>query len=146
MLTGAAGPAGPDGPAGPAGPSGPAGAAGAQGIQGIQGIQGPQGFPGTNGTNGTNGVSGWERIPGTASADDENAKTAVADCTAGKRVVGGGYVLSGQAGDALTENVITSSHPVDDDTWQVVTRSAGTIGGDHSFAVQAFAICATVQP
>ncbi|MGE4085495.1 MAG: hypothetical protein AB7H93_21080 [Vicinamibacterales bacterium] len=90
-------------------------------------------------------MSGWERIVGTTSLDDETAKTAEASCSAGRKVVGGGYVLSGRSGTALTRSLVDGSYPLDDDTWQVTTRSTAG-GGDNSYAVTVYAICTTALP
>jgi hypothetical protein len=100
------------------------------------GSTGPQGAP---------GVSGWERVVGATSVDDETAKTAVANGSGGRQVVGGGYVLSSLSGSSVTGNVVQASYPVAADTWQVTTRSTAA-GGDNSYAVTAYAICVTALP
>ena len=90
-------------------------------------------------------MNGYLRFAGTTSADDENAKTADANCASGK-VVGGGYVLSSLSGNAVTEagSLVLSSFPFDDDTWRVTTRSNSS-GGDNSYAITAWAICLNVS-
>lgn len=101
--TGAQGPAGPKGDAGPAGPVGPAGATGAQGpagpagptgATGPQGPAGPIGATGATGPQGAPGVSGYEIIQGAISVPALSVVKTAAICPAGKKVFGGGLLLS----------------------------------------------------
>jgi hypothetical protein len=116
---------------GPQGDPGPAGADGADGAVG------PQGPPGADGADG--GIAGQEIVAGAASADNESAKTVTADCPIGKVVVGGGFRTSDVSDPA--EIVITGSYPSDADTWTATGSVDGT-GGDRSYSLQAYAICA----
>jgi hypothetical protein len=88
-------------------------------------------------------VSGWERVIGTVSASNSSSpKTAAANCTAGKNVIGGGYVLAA-SGDVSKLSVV-SNWPSDGDTWSVTVRedvSLFTPAGN--WTVQAYAICIT---
>ena len=163
-LTGAKGDQGDQGIQGLIGATGLTGAKGDQGIQGIQGLTGetgstgpastvpgptgPTGATGSSGPSGptgptgADGVSGWQLIPGTPSADNEEAKTVTATCPAGKNVVGGGFLTL-----AVTnpdEIVITANYPSSPTVWTVSGTLDQPGGGDDSFALQAFAICVTV--
>ena len=163
-LTGAKGDQGDQGIQGLIGATGLTGAKGDQGDQGIQGLTGetgstgpastvpgptgPTGATGSSGPSGptgptgADGVSGWQLIPGTPSADNEEAKTVTATCPAGKNVVGGGFLTL-----AVTnpdEIVITANYPSSPTVWTVSGTLDQPGGGDDSFALQAFAICVTV--
>lgn len=85
-------------------------------------------------------LSGYERVSNTASLDttNNNQTTATVDCSAGKKVVGGG-MLNGS--DAY---VPQHSRATDDDTWSVTTRCESTALGTCSAGdLTAYAICAT---
>ncbi len=144
---GATGPAGPQGPAGADGApgadgaTGPAGADGAPGADGATGPAGPQGPAGADGADG--GLAGYEVVVGVASADDETAKDVTASCSSGGVVIGGGFLTS-NVSDA-TEVVITASYPNASDTWRV-TGTVDDNGGDKSYSLQAYVICATTTP
>ena len=63
-----------------------------------------------------------------------------ATCTGGRKVIGGGYALSAVSDSDV---LVLASYPSTDDTWTVSANDL-TSGGDHSYAIQAYAICATV--
>jgi len=84
-------------------------------------------------------VSGWERVFGTASADDESDRTVTASCSTGKKVVGGGFLTSDRSNTG--EIVIYNSYPSDQSTWSVSAKVDSTVSGDESFRLQAYAIC-----
>lgn len=101
--TGATGAQGPAGPAGPAGPVGPTGATGAQGPAGPpgpigptgpQGPAGPAGPTGATGPQGGPGVSGYEIVQVAISIPAVSVVKSAAVCSAGKKVFGGGLLLS----------------------------------------------------
>ena len=78
-------------------------------------------------------------MTGAASADIEGPRTATADCPGPKIVIGGGFVTTlVSAPNAVT---ILTSQATDSDTWSVSGDSIST-GGDTSYALAAFAICA----
>ena len=138
-VMGATGPAGGEGPIGSTGEIGPTGPSGS-GETGATGVEGPMGSTGPVGETGANGISGWEKIVGTLSSDDELQKTVTADCTLGKKVIGGGFLTESRSDSG--EIAIALNGPIDDDTWQVVAGVDATSGGDESFAIQAVVICA----
>jgi hypothetical protein len=90
----------------------------------------------------TDDGSGYERVTGVASTDDENAKSVTATCTGGKKIIGGGYLTSNVSSPA--DIIITSSYPSSDTVW-TATGSVITGGGDQSYSLQAFALCATMN-
>jgi len=81
-------------------------------------------------------------VTGTISADDEAAKTVTATCTGGTKVIGGGFELSSVSD---TNVLVLASFPSSDTVW-TVSGSDMTGGGDRSYAIRAYAICATVAP
>jgi hypothetical protein len=111
--TGVAGPAGPAGPTGPAGEAGPAGAAGPAGISGYEVVQYSE-----NDVLPVNGLA-----------------TRQANCSTGKTVISGGYVVPSELDTA------PMSRPTEDHTgWVVTFHSNGGSG-----AVSVYAICAIVN-
>jgi hypothetical protein len=142
---GATGAPGADGAAGADGAPGATGAPGADGAQGLQGDpwpegpQGPQGDVGPAGADGA-GAAGYDR-KSDASADDENAKSVTATCTGGRKVIGGGFAVTDVSNGFYP--VVTANGPSSDTAWTV--ESTSTSGAqDRSYALTAYAICATV--
>ena len=132
------GPTGPQGPQGPMGPQGPAGPAGPVGPAGPQGPQGPVGPAGAQGPAGPAGASGYEVV----SVMEENGffetdETVIAQCPAGKKVLGGGHIMNPAVGR------VGHSRPHNNNTaWYVYVDN---LGGNTPF-VSAWAICADVGP
>jgi hypothetical protein len=88
-------------------------------------------------------VSGWERVLGTASASNEiSPKTASADCSADKKVIGGGFVVLAASGN-VAEVTVSASWPSDSDTWSA-TAAEDNDNGVGSWSIQAYALCASV--
>ena len=140
-LSGQTGQQGSTGATGMAGEAGSVGATGASGAgsTGATGMQGSIGATGLQGTAGTNGVSGYERNVGTLSADDEYQKTVTATCTAGKKVIGGGWLTSNVSNS--NEIYVSYNGPPNETSWQVIAGVDGATAGDESFSIQAVAIC-----
>ena len=115
----------------PAGPAGPAGPQGAKGDKGDKGDKGETGSP---------GISGLARIEAVSATDSSTAKSAVATCPAGKRIVGGGAYLSQAAtgGPAL----ITSRPTPDLTAWSAVAVETSAWG--LGWRIESYALCATV--
>ena len=93
---GAVGPAGPRGQQGPAGPQGPGGVAGPAGPRGPQGPAGPQGPVGPTGpAPRLYTVTNQFNVPGETDPNSgmDNLAQAVAFCTFGDAVTGGGFDL-----------------------------------------------------
>jgi hypothetical protein len=137
------GPIGPVGPMGPVGPIGPVGLIGPVGPQGLQGEQGPQGLPGQQGIQGVPGpagISGLEVVQvysGTQNADIINV---IAECPAGKNVLGGGFATAGNNVDIT----VATNGPVGSTQWAV--QAAQNDLTARLWSVFAFAICANVAP
>jgi hypothetical protein len=117
-----------------AGCSGPQGPQGAQGPKGDQGAPGPQGATGPTGPAGPAGVSGYEIITNLGTLPPNGTVTVIANCPAGKRVTGGGYVVPA-VGDTAS-----LSRPEGNNAWRVDFKSNGG-SGDASV----FAVCATAN-
>jgi hypothetical protein len=81
-------------------------------------------------------VSGWERVIGTPSVNNDNNKTVTVNCPGTKKVIGGGGSINNDSA------FITQSYPSADNQWTV--RSA-KVNGSVSWIVTAYAICANVQ-
>lgn len=113
----------------------------ATGPRGATGPQGPQGPTGPQGSPGANGVSGWERVQGnTFTGGPGTYLTSRADCTAGKKVIGGGFEQE-PVGQLIQ---IMSSSPVQDGSgWAVLASNPPSNGTTRSLI--AYAICAQVN-
>ena len=141
-LAGADGKDGVDGLAGADGKDGVDGLAGADGkdgVDGLAGVDGKDGVDGLAGVAGTNGVSGYEIVPGTPSGDIDGARTVTATCLNGKKVVGGGFLVSSIASSA--EVAIYASYPSSNTVWTV----SGTVDNPNApttnYVLTAYAIC-----
>lgn len=83
-------------------------------------------------------VTGWERITATGAGPTtgNDSATVSANCTAGKRVMGGG------GSNNVASNVyLNGSYPADSDTWTVVYVASGSGAGANTMT--AYAICVT---
>ena len=141
-LAGADGKDGVDGLAGVDGKDGVDGLAGVDGkdgADGLAGVDGKDGVDGLAGVAGTNGVSGYEIVPGTPSGDIDGARTVTATCLNGKKVVGGGFLVSSIASSA--EVAIYASYPSSNTVWTV----SGTVDNPNApttnYVLTAYAIC-----
>ena len=144
---GATGDKGPTGDEGPPGPAGTTGATGPTGPTGPTGAKGPTGDQGPAGPTGASAISGWERVAGTTSATDSNEpKGSTANCSPGKKVLGGGYnVTSGTLSTDDRGSInFYANNPIDDDSWQVIAGEEDDI--NTTWQIQAYAICANVAP
>lgn len=133
------------------GPPGAAGPPGAQGPQGSQGPKGPSGPRGAQGIQGSPGISGYEIV---TAVETEAAPgptllltSDVADCPAGKTVLGGGAsALADQGGGVYTlagAGDVIQSQPLSDGTgWRA--RFAIDNPLQKGFQMTVFAICAIV--
>jgi hypothetical protein len=107
----------PAGPAGPAGPTGPAGPAGAPG-----------------------GVRGLEVVYSPSAGGAFTVKSAEAHCPAGKKVTGGGHVISG---DTNASVAVSAPGAVPNPTSWYVQAIEPTATG-VSWTLYAYAVCADV--
>ncbi len=167
-AVGPAGPTGPAGPAGPAGPVGPKGPAGADGQPGAQGLVGPDGQPGPEGpagqrgpsgppgpegptgpqgSRGPAGISGFEMVTArtpNSGFDSDNLKQATAQCPNGKRVVGTGASIEGDAEDLAGRVALLEIAPVNGRQARAVAAEMAP-GTDRRWALIAVAYCAEVD-
>lgn len=120
---------------GPQGVQGQTGATGSQGASGPQGAQGPAG---------TNGVSGREVVSAlSASGSGTGSRSATATCPVGKKVVGGGAVITDDAGTPIQQTLIyaSGSYPSGEGAWTAFGAKNGASA--VIWRVAAFAICAS---
>ena len=139
---------------GATGPTGPTGPTGATGATGATGDPGAPGATGATGATGAAGASDYLRVTGTPSASNATTpKTAVADCTGGRKVLGGGYdivVTDGPDGGTTLDNIgeinVVINRASDDDTWTVTAAVDNAGDMDDNWALTAYAVCATMNP
>ena len=133
-LAGERNPTGAQGPKGNPGPTGPPGNPGPTGPHGTPGPAGPQGPAGPAGPS---GISGWEyRVSDGVVVPPAVGRDAQANCTDGKKALGGGASSTGQV------TFVVNSAPTDDGTgWVVHSRNT-----DNQFqsTLYAWVICANV--
>ena len=144
---GAAGAQGATGPAGPKGDPGPQGAAGAAGAQGPPGATGPkgdpgpqgaagaQGPPGAQGPAGSPGVSGYQVVQTTCTVAAAGSNECLAECPAGKAVLGGGVFNDRASASTFRSN------PEGGVRWRGGVRAGAT----EIDQMTTFAICGVVQ-
>ena len=73
------------------------------------------------------------------SLDDETLKTVNADCSNGKKVIGGGFITDNRSDSG--EIAVVTNGPIDDDTWEVIAGIDAATTSNESFSIQAVAIC-----
>ncbi len=116
---------------------------GLDGAPGPVGATGADGPPGATGATGSTGLAGWQRISVVTTNDSlgpggEVVRTAT--CPAGKRVLGGGFVVFGATGRWVS----TSNGPFSDSQW--VVAMANLTGGTITAArTEAWAVCANTN-
>jgi hypothetical protein len=66
------------------------------------------------------------------------------DCTGGRSVLGGGFIVAVESGSAA-EITVYDSHATDSDTWSV-TGAEDNDADVGNWSITAFAICALVSP
>jgi hypothetical protein len=141
------GPQGPVGPAGPHGPAGPAGPTGPRGDTGATGPQGPQGDKGAPGPTGPAGVSGYHVVWNFGNLGGSGRTWTVESfCGTGENVLGGGYEIDNENGDA-TNTVVTASEPVLQaaNAWRVrLTNNNSEVFSGGYVDLYVYAICAKV--
>lgn len=113
--------------------------AGATGPQGPAGRQGPAGPAGPQGPAGTSGVSGLEVVYLASGSGPGATKEAEAQCPAGKKVTGGGAIVTG--GSKATVTASAPGAVPNPTSWYVEARQYEP--SDVSWSVIAYAVCAT---
>jgi hypothetical protein len=82
-------------------------------------------------------VTGWETVSATSPSNTTSPKTTSVSCTGGKKVLGGGYMVSASGNE--TQVTVTAGYPSANNTWTVTTVKTN---GNPSWSVTAYAICA----
>jgi len=119
------------GPTGPTGPTGSTGPSGPQGERGIQGLA---------------GVSDLQRVDMSTHNNSDSPKTTVANCPAGKKVVGGGaQIFIGEPGVKVGPIAIKKSWPDKEMThWAATAEEVSPT--ELKWFLTAYALCAAVDP
>jgi hypothetical protein len=132
---------GPQGPAGPTGPQGVAGSAGPAGPRGDTGAPGPTGPQGPAGVSAYHVVWNFGNLGGSG-----RTWTVESFCGTGENVLGGGYEIDNENGDA-TNTVVTASEPVLQaaNAWRVrLTNNNSEVFSGGYVDLYVYAICAKV--
>jgi hypothetical protein len=111
------------------GPAGPAGPKGDKGDKGDTGAQGPV------------GVSGRVMVLKSSLSNSSSTRAVLAQCPAGKSVIGGGALVSNLATGGPA---VAGSRPEGTDGWYAFAFETGAYAGNWDLS--AYAICATVAP
>jgi hypothetical protein len=83
-------------------------------------------------------MGNYERRTGSpVSINFNSTGTATATCSAGRRVVGGGYTATNSQLDVI---IVTANYPTADDTWTVSARFSYDFSS-ASITLTAYAIC-----
>lgn len=93
------------------------------------------------GTPGPPGVSGLQRVDGVTDSSSSGSKAVSVNCPSGKRVIGGGARVTGSGANRVS---ITENFP-DSDGSKWNARANEVVGTSATWALQAYALCATVQ-
>jgi hypothetical protein len=144
-LTGATGSTGSKGATGDTGLAGSTGATGVTGATGSTGATG-QGATGATGPTGANGATGYSKVDGirvpASGTNGTDPKTTTATCTGGRKVVGGGYLVTTSVAGDLDEITVYENRPTSETVWTASAQEDNP--STSSWALQAYAICATI--
>jgi hypothetical protein len=116
---------------------------GLDGAPGSVGATGAPGQPGSTGATGATGLAGWQRVSVVTNNDTLVANGEVVrfvNCPAGKRVLGGGFVVFGATGRWVS----TSNGPTSDTQWAIAMANLGG-GAIVAARTEAWAICANTN-
>jgi hypothetical protein len=123
-----------------------------QGIQGTAGAPGQPGQPGQPGAPGAPGISGLQVVRAFSGPDSNSKKTQTAYCPEGKRAIGSGAAVVGQAISGSEPNqvanvVITQVAPSLHDVvpGSVFAEAAERPATSDVWELDVYAICANVQ-
>jgi hypothetical protein len=94
--------------------------------------------PGPPGAPGADGVSGLEVVYQSTGSDSADSKDVEAQCPSGKRVTGGGGLVTGGTSAALTTSTVGSVSGAN--SWYVAGREI--VPGPGNWALIAYAVCA----
>jgi hypothetical protein len=68
-----------------------------------------------------------------------------ATCPSGKKILGGGAIITTQAGAISSNRQITNSYPADDHSWSVSFAYTGGSAINIGYKVTVYAICGNVS-
>jgi hypothetical protein len=94
-------------------------------------------FPASVLTTGPTGVAGLEILNAATALDSSSPKSAVVNCPAGKKILGGGARATG--GGAV-EVAVSEAYPASATQWATVAREVDATGA--SWTLTAYALCA----
>jgi hypothetical protein len=121
------------------GPVGSRGARGLPGAAGAPGPRGPGGQQGPGGPQGPPGLSGLEVVSVSTLSNSQDGKVEFADCPTGKKVIGGGVEVTGEAQDFVA---VTRSDPNSAVQWEAQAHEHTSTG--LAWTLTVFALCAVV--
>jgi hypothetical protein len=133
--TGEQGIPGEKGDTGEQGIPGEKGDTGEQGIPGAKGDTGEQGIPGEKGDTGATGLTDWEQIP-VVCASAGASVSCTANCSSGKKVLGGGVVNTNANWQVI------QSYPGTEAGWNATLTRAN---GNSGTTITVYAICANTN-
>jgi hypothetical protein len=93
------------------------------------------------GTPGSPGISGLQRVDAVTDSSSSGSKAVSVNCPSGKRVIGGGARVTG--GGASRVSIVESFPDSDGSKWNA--RADEVVGTSATWALQGYALCATVQ-
>jgi hypothetical protein len=96
---------------------------------------------GVPGTPGAPGVSGLQRVDAVTDTSSSGSRAVSVNCPSGKRVIGGGARVTG--GGANRVSIAESFPDSDGSKWNA--RANEVVATSATWALQAYALCATVQ-
>ncbi len=88
-------------------------------------------------------MTGWVRIVGPLSTDNELPKSMSATCPNGTKAIGGGFELD-NVSDRSAVLVESSEPSADGSSWHV-TADVDTTDGDASFSIRALVACVSAN-
>ena len=96
---------------------------------------------GEPGAPGSPGISGLQRVDAVTDSSSSGSRAVSVNCPSGKRVIGGGARVTGSGANRVS---ITEDFP-DSDGSKWNARANEVVGTSATWALQAYALCATVQ-
>lgn len=93
------------------------------------------------GSPGPPGVSGLQRVDATSDSSSSGSKAVSVNCPSGKRLIGGGARVTGSGANRVS--IVENFPDSDGSKWNA--RANEVVGTSATWALQAYALCATVQ-
>ena len=115
---------------------------GIQGEKGDPGIQGIQGLKGDTGATGPSGLSGFQVVEESETSGTSAFTSAIAECPAGKRVIGGAFSIQGVVGnDVGTGPRVIGNQKWNQETWIVQVVAPSGYSPLRTYSVTSMAHC-----